>query len=102
MYIKQNKKILEYFKNINNSTLFSYCDENMIKRFDSTDIRVVNKDTLDCAIELKDQGCNPVLHNMCNPMKRGGYFETVGSQEEDLIRRGNYISFLNSIEYPLD
>ncbi len=69
--------------------------------YENPDIKVVNMDTLDCAIQLKNEGFNPVLLNMCNPNLRGGYLDRVGSQEEDLVRRGNYLTFLNSVKYPL-
>lgn len=76
--------------------------ENFIQRnCDNCQIEVVNEDTLDCCIELKRQGYNPVLLNMCNSQIRGGYHKLVGGQEEDLIRRGNYLEHLNTIKYPL-
>lgn len=70
-------------------------------KFDTCTVEVLNKDTLDGAIELKNNGYNPCLLNMCNSKKRGGELDTVGSQEEDLLRRGNYLDHLNNVNYPL-
>lgn len=70
-------------------------------------IEVCNQDTLEGVIELKEKGYSPVLHNMCNSNIRGGYASLygnkniVGAQEEDLIRRSNYMDYLNQIKYPL-
>lgn len=64
-------------------------------------IEVLNMDTLEGLFELQDAGYNPVLHNMCNDRVRGGFHHLVGAQEEDLIRRGNYLEFLNKEKYPI-
>ena len=64
-------------------------------------IEVLNMDTLEGALDLKDNKYNPVLLNMCNGEKRGGFYNLFGGQEEDLIRRGNYLEHLKKEEYPI-
>lgn len=58
-------------------------------------------DTLEGFIELQERGYHPLLHNMCNDRVRGGFYHLTGSQEEDLIRRGNYLDFLKRVDYPI-
>ena len=57
----------------------------------STTIEVVNKDTIDLAIALKNSGYNPVAINMANENHPGGGAKTgAAAQEESLFRRSNY------------
>lgn len=64
-------------------------------------VQLCNQDSVDGARELQSQGHNVVLHCMCNPVVKGGFYHLVGAQEEDIVRRSDYLQQLQSVQYPL-
>jgi uncharacterized protein (TIGR02452 family) len=60
-------------------------------------IRVVNQDTLDAAIEMKEKrNLNPLVLNMANAYRAGGGAEEGDlAQEEDLLRRTDSYRYLD-------
>jgi uncharacterized protein (TIGR02452 family) len=68
----------------------------------SVPTEVIRKDCINAAIELKEQGYNPLLLNMADWAFAGGCVD-VGSaaQEEELFRRSNYYRHLHQRYYPL-
>ncbi|MEK7340209.1 MAG: TIGR02452 family protein, partial [Verrucomicrobiota bacterium] len=64
-------------------------------------IEVINEDTIDVALELKNEGYNPVAMNMANENHPGGGAERgAAAQEESLFRRSNYHESLCLTENP--
>jgi len=58
-------------------------------------ISVIDQDCLDAAIDVKNQGHNPVVLNMASwTHPGGGYLSGAGAQEESLFRRTNYFQHL--------
>lgn len=71
-----------------------------------TIIEVVNNDCLQAAIDLHNEGFNPLVLNMASDRRPGGgYLSGAGAQEENLFRRSNYFQFIDTMEmkkyYPL-
>ncbi|MGB7128076.1 MAG: TIGR02452 family protein [Candidatus Rhabdochlamydia sp.] len=65
------------------------------------EIKVINGDTIDVALELKNEGYNPVAMNMANENHPGGGVERgAAAQEESLFRRSNYHESLCLTENP--
>lgn len=71
---------------------------------DSTLISVMNIDSIDAAILLRERGCkNPLILNLASDKHPGGGVERGSkAQEEDLFRRTNYHEHLNKerVKYP--
>lgn len=71
-------------------------------KYKTTSIDFVKGDCVDVAVELVNQGYNPLLLNMSSWRRPGGGVETgAGAQEEDLFRRSNYHKFLHQKYYPM-
>jgi uncharacterized protein (TIGR02452 family) len=82
-----------------------YCDvfEPGVKGSENTVVRVVEKDCIEAAIQLKKDGLNPLLLNMADWEIAGGCVEYgSAAQEEELFRRSNYILHLHQKYYPLE
>lgn len=82
------------------SIKYSY-DNNLIKDEKTIDIKtyiyVLPQDTLECGLNLKKNGYNPVVLNMANPFFAGGGVGMgCGAQEESLFYRTNYFQTLNN------
>src|SRR3989338_7378556 len=70
--------------------------------YSSTEITVINADTLDILHKLTDEGLNPVGLNMANDETPGGGVRSgAGAQEECIFRRTNYFRTLVDDFYPL-
>lgn len=68
----------------------------------TTDINVIDMDTIDAGIILKERKFKPVVLNMCDWYVPGGVVEAgATTQEEDLFRRSNYFTTLDKKFYPL-
>src|SRR5690606_23862087 len=67
----------------------------MKKKYTNTHVHVLDRDTVDCAIDIIKKGYNPLLLNMSDIKTSGGAVE-MGSvaQEENLFRRSNYFKTL--------
>jgi uncharacterized protein (TIGR02452 family) len=66
-------------------------------------IRVINEECLDIALQFKNNGSNPVVLNMASAMRPGGGFKNgAGAQEESLFRRSCLHLCLKEDYYPLD
>ena len=96
--------------------------------YEKTNVEVIEKDCLMAAIELKQQGFNPLILNMANEKTPGGiyflyqiiffnfflikgsYLGTAGAQEENVMRRSTYSHCLdnkfkvceNKVLYPIE
>ena len=67
-----------------------------------TDIRVIDKDTLDATLDLIEQGMHPLVLNMADIHNPGGCVSCGGGmQEESLFRRTNYHRHLSRSFYPI-
>ena len=105
-YISQNGfkiEIKNCDKLINNSR-FYYKEFNVtdIPTIDgTTEIKVKNQDSFDCAKQLLEQGFNPIVLNMANRNNPGGGVTRGSSaQEETLFRRSNlFLSLYQFAEY---
>ena len=80
LYFKDPKKSIKYklkdFENLNRND------------FETTELKVVNMDTIDCAYEHRD--LNPLLLNMADDSIPGGFVgQGSAAQEEDIFRRSN-------------
>lgn len=65
-------------------------------------VTVVNADTLTTAMELADQGLNPLVLNMASDIHPGGgVAKGSRAQEEELFRRTNYFWCTNKSLYPI-
>lgn len=97
-YVEKNKLYAKKsIKFINLDIQFDYKD-NLI----NSDIHVVQMDTIDAGIKLKENGYNPVILNMCDWSVPGGIIDAGSvTQEEDLFRRSNYYTTLTKDLYPL-
>lgn len=70
-----------------------------------TDIKIIEADAVDVALEMMTEGLNPVIHNFANGyFPCGLYSEGDSGFEEDLCRRTTLSLSLNSAQdhYPLD
>lgn len=66
-------------------------------------VEVCNQDTLVAALELHNEGLQPIILNMASDFKAGGGVRTgKGAQEEELFRRTNYDNCCNQRLYPLN
>jgi uncharacterized protein (TIGR02452 family) len=83
-----NKSIKYNFKDMQiNSTHIKY---------ENTEICVLNKDCISCAIIFKQKNMNPVVLNLADDKFPGGHVQMgSGAQEESLFRRTNYFQTLN-------
>lgn len=71
-------------------------------KYDTRYVDFVKGDCVDVAVDLVNQGYNPLLLNMSSWVRPGGGVETgAGAQEEDLFRRSNYHKFLHKKYYPM-
>jgi uncharacterized protein (TIGR02452 family) len=71
-------------------------------KYGETKIRVIDDDTINIALKLKEFGYNPLLLNMSDDRQSGGFVERgSGAQEENLFRRSNYFLTLKQDFYPL-
>ena len=74
-------------------------------RYGSTQIRIINRDMIDEAVELKKSGAavNPMILNMADWRYAGGCVDAgSGAQEEECFRRSNYFRTLLQSFYPLE
>jgi uncharacterized protein (TIGR02452 family) len=84
------------------STRLNAIDIMFIPRYKNTKVLVIDYDTIDAAISLKDKGYNPLLLNMSDYMIPGGCVTSgSGAQEENLFRRSNYFQHLTDDFYPM-
>ena len=75
------------------------------KRYPSTTIRIINRDMIDEAVELKNSGAaaSPLILNMADWRYAGGCVDAgSGAQEEECFRRSNYFRTLLQSFYPLE
>lgn len=88
--------------NMENSELYSTSDFSITPIYEvPTDVHIWDMDTIDAALLLKQNNYNPLLLNMADQYERGGlYLQGAATQEENIIRRSNYIKHLEQIEYP--
>jgi uncharacterized protein (TIGR02452 family) len=87
------------------STKYDFTDIQIIKKFKSTEIQVINIDSIKCGETLLKNGYNPVVLNLADDRFPGGHVDMgSGAQEESLFRRTNYFQTLNlkSGFYPLN
>lgn len=99
---------------INNTIKYSLDDLNQILNpihyltnintsINLTNIKVLNAECLDIAIQFKQNGSNPVVLNMASTIRPGGGYKTgAGAQEESLFRRSCLYLCLKEEFYPLD
>ena len=67
-----------------------------------TPIRIIKRDMIDEAVDLKAKGSNPLVLNMADWQVAGGCVEAgSGAQEEECFRRSNYFRTLLQSFYPL-
>ena len=70
--------------------------------YQSTLVRVIKRDMIDEAVDLKAAGANPLVLNMADWQVAGGCVEAgSGAQEEECFRRSNYFRTLLQSFYPL-
>jgi uncharacterized protein (TIGR02452 family) len=73
------------------------------KKYDKTEVEIIEKDCVYAAIDNFRLGMNPLLLNMAsNYVPGGGVRKGSRAQEEELFRRSNYFRHLHSKYYPLD
>lgn len=66
------------------------------KKYKQTNIEILNKDSIDCTLDLQKYGLNPVVLNLADNCFPGGNVHMgSGAQEESLFRRSNYFQTLN-------
>ena len=76
--------------------------ENWCETANKTILEVINCDTLDAAIKLKEEGYSPMVLNMASKFKPGGGVATgKTAQEEVIFRRTNAFTVYNTEWYPL-
>ena len=84
------------------SIKLNHLDIEIFPRFKSTQLHVLNMDTIDAAIDIKTKGYNPILLNMADDRNPGGMVNSGSvAQEENLFRRSNYFMTLSNHFYPL-
>lgn len=85
------------------STKYTDLSLQLVKRYKKTMVRVVDMDTLDAGIKLREKGYRPVVLNMSDWNFPGGCVDTgAETQEEDLFRRSNYFTSLTKEYYPME
>ena len=78
------------------SIKYDYLDVNLKKKYQKTDIQILNMDSINCGWYLLSMGCNPVVLNMADNTFPGGHVASgSGAQEESLFRRSNYFQTLH-------
>jgi uncharacterized protein (TIGR02452 family) len=66
-------------------------------------IKIINDDSLNVGLLLKDEGFNPVVLNMASMIRPGGgYMTGARAQEESLFRRTNLYKCLDDKLYPIN
>ncbi len=86
--LKKNIALTKHYNNIDN---IKTSNKALVNPNHKTQVKVFNKDTLDCASDLIDEKYNPLVLNMASNYKPGGGFEKGSSaQEEELFRRTTY------------
>lgn len=92
------------YKNINiqPSIKLNSFDIQIQPRFATTNVNVLELDSINTAISLKSKGYHPVLLNMSDNIVPGGCVKSgSGAQEENLFRRSNYFLHLTDNFYPM-
>lgn len=75
---------------------------NMDKKYETTRLEIINKDTIDSAIDEINEGYNPLVLNLADDCLPGGCIDYgSGAQEESLFRRSNYWQTLDITHYPI-
>jgi uncharacterized protein (TIGR02452 family) len=75
-------------------------NQEMIKKYDKSNIMIFNMDTIDCALAFKT--LNPLVLNLSDNLYAGGFVRSgSGAQEESLFRRTNYFRSLTQDFYPI-
>ncbi len=78
------------------SIKYNFIDISIQKKYTNTFVKVVNTDCIKVALELLNNGLNPVVLNLADDRFPGGHVEIgSGAQEESLFRRTNYFQTLN-------
>jgi uncharacterized protein (TIGR02452 family) len=103
------KQVLDDFKNESNKESIIYNGLNydeynsLSKRFEKTEVEIIQKDCVYATIDNIRNGFNPLLLNMAsNYVPGGGVRKGCIAQEEELFRRSDYHRHLHSKYYPLD
>jgi uncharacterized protein (TIGR02452 family) len=94
------KSMCKNLKPLEQTKQFTYREDFVFKKSGETKIRIVNDDCIAQTLLLKDQGLNPVMLNMCNPLNPGGNPTLFGSQEESIFRRTDLSLCLSNDFYP--
>jgi len=99
----ETKKISKIkLQNISESIKYKRLNIKLTPKFNKTIINVINEDTINAALKLKQKGLNPLLLNMSDWFIPGGLVELgYGTQEENIFRRSNYFLTLTQKFYPL-
>ena len=93
---ESTKKMCEQIDNPPISIKYEFNNNFIFRKKYKTHIFVVNYDSLDCGITLKEFKFNPVVLNMADTNFPGGCVDLgSGAQEESLFRRTNYFKTLN-------
>ena len=84
------------------SVKYTWSPKEIPKNHATTQIEVVDADTIDCALQWAARGYKPLVLNLASDAHPGGGVERgAAAQEESLFRRTNYWQTLRRRMYPL-
>lgn len=99
---KETQKHYASFPEIESIVFHSLPNEQLPKRYPTTQVEFVKGDCVDEAVRLRNAGYNPLLLNMADWFYAGGCVDGGSpAQEEELFRRSNYFKSLHKKYYPL-